>query len=128
MMFFWGEFVHWGIYNLQQINPFQSSKITHNYLIFLFYHRFWFTFSLFQNSQSRCLIILRLFCSKRWISLREVLAIEATTAWNRGIPCKTLKITHNYLICLFYDHFLVHFLIISISTELISDYIEVYLE
>ena len=53
-----------------------------------------------------------------WGKLSDV---EAAVDWNRGIPCKFLKITHNYLICLFYYHFLVHFLIISRSTELIFD-------
>ena len=33
------------------------------------------------------------------------LAIEAYTACNRVIPCKILKITHNFLIFLFYYHF-----------------------
>ena len=28
----------------------------------------------------------------------EVSAIEAATAWNEGISCKILKITHTYLI------------------------------
>ena len=46
---------------------------------------------------------------------QQVLSIEAATAWNRGIPCKTLKITHNYLIFLFYHHYLINFLIISKS-------------
>ena len=53
------------------------------------------------------------------------MAIEAATACNRVIPFKNLKITHNYVIFLFYSHFLVNFLVVSRSTELIFDYIEI---
>ena len=37
-----------------------------------------------------------------------MLYVEATPR-NRGIPCKILKITHNYLIYFFYHHFLMNF-------------------
>ena len=53
--------------------------------------------------------------------------------WNRpglkqGNPLQNFKITHNYLILLFNNYFLAHFLIISISKELIFDYIYIFLE
>ena len=57
---------------------------------------------------------------------RKLSDIEAVMAWNRGIPWKKLKITHNYLIFIYFYHFLLHFLIISSSTELIFDYIEIF--
>ena len=71
--------------------------------------------------------ILRFFGVIDKVIWGEVSTIEAATAWNRGIPCKNWKITHNYLIFLFYYHLLVHFLIILWSTELIFGYIEVLL-
>ena len=42
--------------------------------------------------------------------------IEIATAWNRKIPCKILKITHNYLVYLQYFHYFINFIIISRST------------
>ena len=51
--------------------------------------------------------------------------IEAATAWNRVIPCKCFRITHNYLILWFYHNVLVYLLIISRPIELTFDYIEV---
>ena len=39
------------------------------------------------------------------VLLGVVVAIGAATAWNRAIPCKKLKITHNYLFILFYYPF-----------------------
>ena len=73
-------------------------------------------------------IILRFFWSKKWGSLGKLSSIEAATAWSRGTPCKILKITHNYLIFLFYSYFLVHSLIISRSTELIFYPFKIVLE
>ena len=54
------------------------------------------------------------------------MAIEVAMARIREIPCKFQKITHNYLIFLFYYHFLLHFIIISRHTELIFDYIQIF--
>ena len=41
------------------------------------------------------------FLSKRWGSLSKALAVEAYTAWNRGIPCKIF----NSLIKLYFSCF-----------------------
>ena len=67
-----------------------------------------------------------IFWSKRWCFLGKSSAIEEAAACNSRIPCKILKITHNYQMFLFYYHFLVHFLIISRSTELKFDYIDIF--
>ena len=101
--------IHWGRYIPKQGNPLQSFK-NHSQLpnIFILLSFFWFTFSSFQGSLSWSLIILRFF-SKRWGFLWKFSAIEADTAWNRGIHCKILKTTHNYLI------FILLSLFISIS-------------
>ena len=88
----------------------------------------WFTFSSFQGPQSQYLIHSKFYWTKRWGSLEKVSTIEATMAWNRGIPFKILNITHNYLIFWFYCHFLVHFLIISRSRESTFDSFKVFLE
>ena len=67
-----------------------------------------------------------IFLGKRWVSLGRMLSIESSMAWNRLIPCKILKINHNYLIFLFYYRFLLRFLVISISIDLRFDYIEFF--
>ena len=46
-------------------------------------------------------------------------------AYKRGSLCKSLNITHNYLIVLLSSHVLVHFLIISRSTDIIFGSIEI---
>ena len=53
-------------------------------------------------------------------------AIDTYMDWNKGIHCNFLKIIHNYLILLCSYHLLVHFLIISRSTDLITNYIEFF--
>ena len=72
------------------------------------------------------LIVLR-FLIKMWSYLGKVSAIEAARAWNKGISSKNLKITHNYLIFLLYYIFLLKLIIISISTEIRFDYIDISL-
>ena len=61
------------------------------------------------------------FLLRREVLWGKVSDIKADTACNRVIPCTILKITHNYLIFLLYDHFLVQFLIVSRSAALIFE-------
>ena len=92
---------HWGIHVLKQGNNLQNFK-NHSQLInFYFMIIFWSTFSSFQGPRS-CFLINSIFS---WV-IGEVLwlkvsTVDAANAWNRGIPCRNLKITHNYLISYF---------------------------
>ena len=71
------------------------------------------------------LIRSRVFWSKRWGSLRKVSAIEATTTWNRGIPCNFFnhsQLPNNNILTIF----LIKFYIISSSTAMIFDWFKVF--
>ena len=119
---------HWGSYGLKQGNPLQNYKITHNYLIFLFYYHFLTKFIVISSSIE---LIFNSF-NDFSVSIGELIwgkvsDIESAMAWYKVIPCTILKITHTYLIIIFYYHFLVHFLIISRSIYLIFDSLNVFL-
>ena len=125
-MSFFGESVClWGSYDLKHGNPLQNFK----------HHSHWpniYILLSFFGSISNHFKVHRVDIWLYWglygvigeVLFEKVSAIEAATAWNRAIPCKKIRITHNYLLFIFYYHFLVHSLIISRSTELIFDYIE----
>ena len=127
--FFWnerwaflgGSVVHWGSYGLKQGSPLQKSKITHSYLIFLFYCHFLLHYLTISRSTE-----LRFDYIDIFYSLGTFSYIEASTACNRGILSNFLKITHSYLIFIFYYHSLLQYLIISRSTELRFDYINIF--
>ena len=71
----------------------------------LFYYHFLVHFIIISRFTELILNYTEVFLSKRWGYLGKESSIEADTSRNRGIPCKVLKITHNYLIFLFYYHF-----------------------
>ena len=70
--------------------PFNKLKITHNYLIFLFYYIFLVTFSSLQVLKTWYLIILRVSRLRGDVMFEQLPSVEAAAAWNRGIPCKKL--------------------------------------
>ena len=87
---------------------------THKYLLFLFYHQFFdFIYYHFRFLTVDSWFIQSLNSVRGEIIWDTESNIEEDTVRNRVITCKTLTITHNYLIFLFYHHFVVHFLIIS---------------
>ena len=88
---------------------------------------FWFIFSSFQVPQSCYFIHSRFLWINRWVYLEKMSAIKSATTWNRGIPCNILKITYNHLLFIFYNYFLVHFLIISSSIDLIFDSLNIFM-
>ena len=125
-MSFFGEiFGHWGIYVLKKGNPWQIFK-NHSQLLIIFILLSFLLLSHHFKVHRVDIWLYWGFLMMRWGYLGKVLAIEIDMYHNRGIPDKTLKITHNYLIFLFYYHFLLHFFIISKSTDLRLNYIEVF--
>ena len=126
-MRFFGESVsHWGSYGSKQGNPLKSFK-NHSQLPNIYFcHHFLLRFLIVSRSTELRFDYIDIFFSKRWDYLRIVSDIDSSTAWNRVIPFKILKIDHNHLMCLFYYYFLLHFLIISRYTEFIFDYIDIF--
>ena len=86
-----GSVVHWVRYGPKQRNPLQNLKITHNYLILLFYYHFWVHFLIISRSTEFIFYYIEFFWNKRLGSLWKMLDIVEATAWSRGIPCKILK-------------------------------------
>ena len=74
------------------------------------------------------LILLMFLWSKIWGSLGKSVGPWDSFGLKQGNHLQTFKIIHNYLILLFYHHFLVHFLIIYSSTELVFDSSKVFME
>ena len=71
----------WGSYGLKQGNPLQfSSKHLSNCICFVYFS---ILDLLYQRGYQRQYF---------WTLHLKVLAYEAATAWNRGIPCKILKL------------------------------------
>ena len=100
-------------------------KITHNY-------QYSFLLSLFGSISHHFKLcrydiwIYWYFWSKRLGSLGKNVGRWGIYGLKQGIILHNLfQITHNYLIFLSYYHFLIYFLYISRSTELIFDYIDV---
>ena len=80
----------WGSYSLKQGNPLQFfSKHWSNFICFIYFYIFDL---LYQRGYQRQYF---------WMLNLKVLAYEAATDWNKGIPCKILNfLIKLYLFCL----------------------------
>ena len=110
--------LHWGIYGLKQGNPLQNFKITHNYLIFNLLSIF-INYLIISMSTELIFDSFKIFWSKGWGSLGKIVCHWGSYSLKQGNTFQSFKITHNCLILLFNYHFLINYLIISRSTELI---------
>ena len=99
--------------------PCKTLKITHNYLIFLFYHNYLINFFIISRSTELVFESFKFFRSKWWDSLGESVSLWVRYDLKQGNRLQIIKIIHNYLIYVFYHHFLINSLSISRSTELI---------
>ena len=102
---------HWGRYGLKQGNPLQNFKNQSqlpNFFIIIF--------GLIISRSTKLIFgYIEVFKVRGGVLWGEVSTIQEATAWNRGIPWKKLKTTHNYqkLFCIIifgslYHHSKVH--------------------
>ena len=105
----------------------KSLQITHNYLIYLFYHFILFTFSSFLGSH-RFYYICSMFSGVIGEVFCEIfLTIEEATSWIRGISCKFQKYSqqHNILVLLsFFGSTFHHLKVHRVDSWLIHGYFD----
>ena len=94
----WKSFGHWGSYGLKQGYPLNFLKITHTYLMILFYYHFPPLSHNFKVHIYDIWSYWGFYVVRGEVIFEKVLAIEAAASWNRGINYNFLKITHIFTI------------------------------
>ena len=105
----------------------EAATDNHNYLIFIFYYHILIHFLIISRSIEFIFDLFEVFGSNRWGSLGKRFVNWGGYGPKQVNPLQTFKITHSYLIFIFYYCLLFHFLIISRSTEFIFDPFKVFL-
>ena len=111
---------HWVNYILKQGNPLQKFKITHKYLIFLFYYHFLIKLLIISMSIELIFDSLNFFWINRWVYLGKIIVHWYIYGLKQGNPLQNKKRSQLPNIFIL-SSFLIEFLIISRSTELIFD-------
>ena len=117
----------WGNYSLKKGNSLHYFK-NHSQLPNAFIlSSFFITFLITSISTELIFDSFKVLWSNKWFYLGGSVGYWGrATAWNRGIPFKILRITHNHLIFFILSSFLINFLYISGSAELILDSIKFF--